>query len=81
MIDVCCLQEVRWRGQGDRMLGMKGRRYKLWRSGKGDGVGGVGVMVEELCEKVEVVRRVSDDCCCSFLRGCAEVDLWVCSAK
>ena len=25
MIDVCCLQEVRWRGQGARMLGIKGR--------------------------------------------------------
>ena len=23
MIDVCCLKEVRWRGQGARMLGMK----------------------------------------------------------
>ena len=35
------------------MLGMIGRRYKLWWSVKGDGVGGVGVMVkEELCEKV-----------------------------
>ena len=34
MIDMCCLQEVRWRGQGTRMQGMKGRRYKLWRSGK-----------------------------------------------
>ena len=32
MIDVCCLQEVRWRGQGARMLGMKGGRYKLWWS-------------------------------------------------
>ena len=39
MIDVCCLHEVRWRGQGARMLGIKGKRYKLWRSGKGDGVG------------------------------------------
>ena len=61
MIDVCCLQEVRWNGQGDRILWMKGRRYKLWWSGKGDGVGGVGVMVkEELCEKVTKVRRVCD---------------------
>ena len=58
---MCCLQQVRWRGQGARMLGMKRRRYKLWWSGKGDGVGGVGVMVkEELCEKVVEVRRVSD---------------------
>ena len=52
MIDV--LQEVRW------MLGMKGRRYKLWWSRKG-GVGSVGVMVmEELSEKVVEVRKVSD---------------------
>ena len=29
MIDVCCLQEVRWRGQGARI---QGRRYKLWWS-------------------------------------------------
>ena len=30
MIGVCCLLEVRWRGQGVRMLGMKGRRCKLF---------------------------------------------------
>ena len=66
MIDVCCLQEVRWRGQGARM---NGTIYKLWWSGKADGVGDLGVMVkEELCEKVIEVRRVSDSdncCCCS----------------
>ena len=43
------------------MLDMKVRRYKLWWSENGDGVGGVGVMVKgELCEKVVEVRRVSD---------------------
>ena len=58
MIDVCCLQEVRWRGQVTIMLGMKGRRYQLWWSGKEDGVSGVGVMVkEELCEKEVEVNR------------------------
>ena len=36
MFDVCCLWEVRWRGWAARMLGMKGRGYKLWLSGKGD---------------------------------------------
>ena len=46
MIDVCCFQDKRWRRQGARMLGMKERRYKLWRFGKGDGVGGVGLMVK-----------------------------------
>ena len=38
MIDVCCLQEVRWKGQGARMLVMEGGRYKLCWSGKGYGV-------------------------------------------
>ena len=27
VIDVRCLQEVRWTGHGARILGMKGRRY------------------------------------------------------
>ena len=50
---VCCLQEVRWRGQLARFMGVKGRRYKFWWSGNSDGTGGVGVLVkEELCEKV-----------------------------
>ena len=29
MIDMCCLQEVRWRGQVAGKLGMKARSYKL----------------------------------------------------
>ena len=59
-MDVCCLQEVRWRGQGAWFLGMKGRRYKLWWCGNSDGTGCVAVLVkEELCEKVVEVRRRS----------------------
>ena len=42
------------------MLGMKGMRYKLWWSEKGDGDGGVGAMVKELCEMVVEVRKPSD---------------------
>ena len=41
VVDVCCLQEVRWIGQRYWMLWMEGRIYKLWWSGNGDGVGGV----------------------------------------
>jgi len=37
-MDVCCLQEVRWRGQGAPFLAVKGRRYKWW-CGNSDGVG------------------------------------------
>ena len=43
------------------MLGMNGRRYKLWWSVKIAGAGGVGVIVkEDLCDKVVEVRRISD---------------------
>ena len=60
-VDICCVQEVRWRGQGARFLGVKGRRYKLWWFGNDDKVGGVGVLVkEELCKNVVEVRRRSD---------------------
>ena len=56
--DVCCLQEVRWRGQGTWFMGVKGRRIKLWWSGNSDGTGGVGVLVKgELSEKVVEVQR------------------------
>ena len=56
---MCCLLEVIWRGHGAKIPGMKGRRYKLWWSGKGDGVGGVRVIVmEKMCNKVIEVRKV-----------------------
>ena len=28
-VDVCCLQEVRWRGEGARFFGVKGSKYNL----------------------------------------------------
>ena len=46
-VDVCCLQEVRWRNEGARFIGVKGRRYKLWWCGNGDKTGGVGILVKE----------------------------------
>ena len=60
-MDVCCLQEGRWRGEGARFFGVKGRRYKLWWCGNDDKTGGVGILVkEELCENVVDVRRRCD---------------------
>ena len=60
-VDLCCLQEVRWRGRGARLKGLQGRRYKLWWSGNQEGHGGEGVLVkEELYDKVVEVRRVND---------------------
>ena len=46
-VDMCCLQEVRWRGQGTRFVGCRGRRYKLWWSGNMDEIGGEGILAKE----------------------------------
>ena len=43
-IDVCCMQEVRWKGQGARFVGTSGQRYKLWWSGNDEGF---GILVKE----------------------------------
>ena len=32
MVDVCCLLQVRWRGQGARMWAFYGRKFKFWLS-------------------------------------------------
>ena len=29
-VDLCCLQEVRWRGCGAGLIGLQCRRYELW---------------------------------------------------
>ena len=60
-VDVCCIQEVRWKGLGARFVGTLGRRYQLWWSGNDAGFGGVGILVkEEISGNVVEVRRKSD---------------------
>ena len=59
-VDVCCLQEVRWRGEGARFFGVKRRRYRLWWCGNDDKTGGVGILAKELCENVVKVRKRCD---------------------
>ena len=59
-VDTCCQQEVRWRGQEARFVGIRRRRNKLWWSRNNDGLG-VGILVkEQLYEKVVEVLRKSD---------------------
>ena len=46
--ELCFLQQVRWRGRGAGLIGVEGRRYKLWWLGRNqDGYGGVGALVKE----------------------------------
>ena len=46
-VDICCLQEVRWRGAGTRTITGKDTQYKLFWIGNQEGNGGVGVMLAE----------------------------------
>ena len=41
-VDMRCSQKGRWREQGARLVGGRGRRYKLWWSENNDGIRGVG---------------------------------------
>ena len=60
-IDICCLQEVRWRGAGMRTITGKDTQYKLFWIGNQEGNGGVGAMLaEKWIQKVIHVNRVND---------------------
>ena len=58
-VDVCCIQEIRYRGGNCRTIKGKDTRYKLYWSGNNKDTAGVGVFVaEEWIEKVFEVQRV-----------------------
>ena len=60
-VDMCYIQEVRWRGQVARFVGCRGRRYKLWWSGNNDEIGRVGVLLKKKpCKKVIEVQIKSN---------------------
>ena len=60
-IDICCVQETRYRGGQCRTVKGKDSKYKLIWSGNDKGTAGVGVFVaEEWIEKIFEVQRVSD---------------------
>ena len=60
-VDVCSMQEVRWKGQGARFVGTQGQRYKLWWSGNNVGSVGVGIFVKEgISGNVVEVRGKTD---------------------
>ena len=60
-VKVCCIQEVRWKGEGSRAL----QGYKLIWKGNSEGTAGVGVLVaSELVDRIIRVERISDSHCC-----------------
>ena len=46
-VNLCCLQEVRWRGASARMIVGKESRYKVFWIGNEIGNGGVGILLAE----------------------------------
>ena len=59
-LDVCCIQEVRYRGVGTMSIGQDTHKYKLWWSGSKDRQNGVGILVkDEIAEDVIEVIRIS----------------------
>ena len=60
-IDICCVQEVRWRGASARMITGKDSEYKMFWVGSKTGLGGVGILVSrEWIEKIVDVKRVNE---------------------
>ena len=47
-IDVCCVQEVRWRGASARMITGKDSEFKFFWVGGETGLGGVGILVSKI---------------------------------
>ena len=59
-IDICAVQETRWRGCSTRMITGKHYRYKFLWSGDKSCFGGVGILVaEKWVEKIISVDRTS----------------------
>ena len=60
-IDICSVQEVRWRGSGANVVGQEGRQYKIMWSGSKSKEAGVAVLIRsEWINKVVNVSRVSE---------------------
>ena len=60
-VDICCVQETRFRGKSARVFVGRRSRYKFIWCGNDQGTGGVGVLVaEKWIESILEVNRISD---------------------
>ena len=76
-VDICCVQETRWRGGSARMISGKSCRYKFFWIGDDSGTGGVGILLaEKWIEKVISVDRVDNrQMCMRILVGKITVNI------
>ena len=60
-VDICCLQETRWKGGSARLVAGKDSIFKIFWVGSSTGSGGVGIAVhKKWIENVSEVNRVSE---------------------
>ena len=46
-VDICCLQEVRYKNEGCITFGSGDQKYKLWYAGNDQSSNGVGIMMKQ----------------------------------
>jgi hypothetical protein len=64
-VDICCVQESRWKGSGARVFGSGDSKYKFFWQGCKEGSAGVGVLVmAKWMDKVIEVKRLSERVMC-----------------
>ena len=60
-VDLCCIQNFRWREVSARMINGKDRMYKFFWVGKPDDTSGVGILLKKKwVEQVVDVNQVND---------------------
>ena len=60
-IDICCIQEVRYRNEGSNVIGDAEQKYKFWYKGNPEGTNGVGILIKhELTDNVIDIARHCD---------------------
>ena len=60
-IDICCIQEVRWRGASTKLIQGKNTIQKLFWIGNDQGTNGFGIfLAEKWIEKVFDIKRMSE---------------------
>ena len=80
-VDLCCLQETRWRGGSACLIKENNTIYKLFWCGDQSGFGGVGMLAEKWVNNSISVKRY-DHCCLQlrFLVGTTIVNVICCYA-
>ena len=60
-VDVCCVQEVRWRDASARLITGKNSEYKMYWVRNNLNLGGVGILVSgKWIDKIFEAKRVND---------------------